>query len=120
MKYRLDLNLAELEMLKKILKVYENKDSYDDLETDYFLSLKKQIQNPKEIKYSGAKGSAALKATEVRSKRAKEKIDNAINILRMENKPITYYSISKVGNVSYITVTKYLTDDDIISLNEIE
>ncbi len=119
MKYRLDLNTSELERLQEILKDIKKSDEFETYYSKLtsFNSLDEMIQNPKEIKYSGAKGNAAANATEVRSKKAKVKIDNAINILRMENKKITHYAISKCGNVSYLTVKKYLTDNDIISLN---
>ena len=47
-------------------------------------------------------------ATEARIKRTKEKIVNAINILRMENKEITPYQVAKEAEVSYNTAKKYL------------
>ncbi len=53
---------------------------------------------------------ATNKATESRTAKAKEKIQNAINLLRMENKKITHYSIAKTAGVSYVTVKKYLPD----------
>ena len=68
--------------------------------TPYFPSVKKQ--------------TATIKATKVRSDRAKEKINNAINLLQFENKPITHYSISQASGVSYNTVKKHIPDLDII------
>jgi len=56
---------------------------------------------------------ASKRATEARSQRAKEKIQNAINLLRMEGKDITAYSISKVSGVHYTTVKKYLNAEEI-------
>ena len=50
---------------------------------------------------------AAAKATSIRSKKAKEKIENAVNILRLENKNITQYSVAKVSGCSINTVRKY-------------
>jgi uncharacterized membrane protein len=47
------------------------------------------------------------RATNARTQKAKEKIENAINILRMENRPITIYSVSKESGVSYNTASKY-------------
>ena len=122
MKYRLNLNLSELERLQEIIKDIKTSDKYSNYysELESFNSLNEMIQNPTEIKYSGAKGNAVAKATETRSKKAKAKIDNAINILRIEDKNITHYAIANIGNVSYSTVKKYLTDDDIISLNEMK
>ena len=122
MKYRLDLNLSELERLQEILADLKESEKYNSyyLELESFKSLNEMIQTPKEIKISGAKINAAAKATEARTKQAKEKIDNAINILRLENKKITHYSISKMSAVSYNTVKKYLSDDDIISFNSMK
>ena len=60
-------------------------------------------------KVEGTKGQkrAAEKATETRSKKALEKITNAINILRMEGKNINCHSVSVVSGCSINTTTKY-------------
>lgn len=60
-------------------------------------------------KVEGTKGQkkAAQKATEARSKKALEKIINAINILRMEGKSINCNSVSVVSGCSINTTTKY-------------
>lgn len=63
---------------------------------------------------SANKQLATQKATEVRSKKAKEKINNAINLLHLENKTITHYSIAQISGVSYNTVKKHIPDLDII------
>ena len=55
------------------------------------------------------KTEAAKKATEVRTAAAKKKIENAINLLRIENKKINYNTIAKKAEVSYLTVKKYVT-----------
>ena len=55
---------------------------------------------------------ATRKATKVRSDRAKEKIQNAINLLHLENKAITHNSIAITSGVSYNTVKKYIPDLD--------
>ena len=78
-----------------------------------FTDMKEKINNPKEISWSVNKSLSAKKATEARTAKAKEKIQNAINILRMENKKITHYSIAKVAEVSYLTVKKYISLDEI-------
>lgn len=52
--------------------------------------------------------SAAANATAEREKRVKEKIQNAINLLRMEDKEITAYQVAKTANISYNTAKKYL------------
>lgn len=50
---------------------------------------------------------SAQRATKVRSDRAREKITNTINILRMENKPINCNSVAVVSGCSINTVRKY-------------
>jgi len=57
---------------------------------------------------SKKKQESARKATEIRVKRVKEKINNAINLLRLENKEITPYAIAKTAGISYNTAKKYL------------
>ena len=50
---------------------------------------------------------ATKKATKIRQQKAKEKIENAVNILRMENKPINNNSVKRVSGCSINTVKKY-------------
>ncbi len=57
---------------------------------------------------------ATMKATQVRTDKAIEKINNAINLLHLENKAITHYSIAKTGGVSFNTVKKHIPNLDII------
>jgi cell division septum initiation protein DivIVA len=52
--------------------------------------------------------SAAANATAERERRVKEKIQNAINMLRMEQKEITPYQVAKMAGVHYSTARKYL------------
>ena len=59
---------------------------------------------------SKKKIESAKRATEIRVKRVKEKINNAINLLRLENKEITPYSVAKIAGISYNTAKKYLKD----------
>lgn len=63
---------------------------------------------------SATKQLATQKATKVRSDKAKVKIQNAINLLHLGNKPITHYSIANTSGVSYNTVKKHIPDLDII------
>ena len=108
-KYRLDLDTYQLEVLQKYIN---NIDVFEE-DLIMFNEMKEIANNPKKIKHSTKKYSAAVTATEARTAKAKKKIQNAINILRMENKKITHYSIAKVAGVSYITVKKYITLDEI-------
>lgn len=71
-------------------------------------SLNDSMNGVRLIKNSDAKKNATKKATRVRTKIAKDKIQNAINILRLENRAITTYSVAQEAGVSYNTVKKYM------------
>ena len=104
-KVRIEFNLYE--MKDTILPYLESLEDCHEREV-----LLKALDNAKIIEYSINKANAAEKATEARTAKAKEKIQNAINILRMENKKITYYSVAKTAGVSYSTVKKYISLDE--------
>lgn len=112
MKYRLDLTLQELEALSNLIN---GKGYVSELAIN---NIKEMLFSPTEIKKSNKKILAADKATQARTNKAKEKIQNAVNILRMENKEFTHYAIAKTSGASFNTVKKYITDDDLTSLNE--
>lgn len=59
------------------------------------------------VRSSEAQKKAAANATKKRIETARIKIENAINILRLENKKITEYAISKESGCSINTVKKY-------------
>ena len=61
----------------------------------------------KKVGSSEAQKKAAAKATAAREYKAKEKIENAINLLRLENKNISEYAIAKTSGCSINTVKKY-------------
>jgi len=63
---------------------------------------------------SPKKTDAAKRATAVRQKRTKEKIQNAINLLKLEGKEITAYAVAKVAGVSYNTAKKYLQNANML------
>ncbi|MCT7604576.1 hypothetical protein N5U17_10050 [Aliarcobacter butzleri] len=126
---RLDLSESEFEMLKSYIdfeKMKEAEKRFNKNEA-YYKSMNiteslesqllQKINNPKKIKYSFKKVVATREATEKRSQNAKEKIQNAINILRLENKKISHYSISQVAEVSFVTAKKYISDDVLKKLN---
>ncbi len=54
-------------------------------------------------KQETAKNALGIKVT-----RTKEKVQNAINLLRLQNKPINAYQITKLSGVSYNTARKYI------------
>jgi len=57
---------------------------------------------------SNKKVLAAKKATATRVTKTKKKIESAINMLRLENRKITPYSIASYSGVSFNTVKKYV------------
>ena len=50
------------------------------------------------------------KARVVKITKTKEKIQNAINLLRLQGEPINPYRVAKLSGVSYNTARKYLKD----------
>jgi len=58
---------------------------------------------------SPKKIEGAKKAREALQAKTKEKIQNAINLLKMEGKEITPYRVAKEAGVSYNTAKKYLS-----------
>ena len=108
--YRIDLDADLMVLLQK----YINNTNPTNDDIVLFNEMKQIINKPKAIKRSTNKQLASIKATEARTLKAKEKIQNAINLLRLQNKKITHYSIAKASGVSFNTVKKY------ISLNEMD
>ena len=97
----------ELNLFGYKIRISKEVESDTELPADLqeaFKVIKKYGYKPE---VSKKKTESAKKATEIRSKRAKEKINNAINLLKLENKKITLYSIAKTAGVSYNTVKKY-------------
>jgi len=102
---RLDMTLVEYELLKKLL---ESATVSDDYECAWAKDdLMKKVQNIKQFDISG-KIVATLKANQKKQETSKKKVENAINILRMEGKEITAYAVAKVAGISYNTASKYL------------
>ena len=102
---RLDMSLVEYELLKKLL---ESATVSDDYECAWAKDdLMKKVQNIKQFDISG-KIVATLKANQKKQETSKKKVENAINILRMEGKEITAYAVAKVAGISYNTASKYL------------
>jgi len=110
---RLNLKPYEYELLVNMLNRLRLKE--DDFEEDgRFEGLKEfketlfnKIENVIQIKNSN-KRIATSKANEAKINKSKEKIENAINLLRMENKQPTAYSVAKIAGISYNTAKKYL------------
>ena len=60
---------------------------------------------------SQKKQESAKRAREALQAKTREKIQNAINLLKMEGKEITPYAVAKVANISYNTAKKYLNKE---------
>jgi len=53
------------------------------------------------------------KARKAKTSKVKEKIENAINLLRLQGKPINAYQVSKLSGVAYNTARKYRKNSNI-------
>ena len=103
--YRIDLQKDEIMTLLEVLADVD----IAKVNISSLNQIKQKAENPKRIKRSWRKSEATKIATEARIKKVKEKIQNAVNILRMENKEVTAYQVSKASGVSFVTVKKYLS-----------
>ena len=59
---------------------------------------------------SQTKQETAQNACKAKISQTKEKIQNAINLLRLQGKPINPYQVAKMSGVSYNTARKYFKD----------
>ena len=66
------------------------------------------IEKMQDYGTSEGRQEGIAKARTARTQKTKEKVQNAINLLRIEGKEITPYQIAKVANISYNTAKKYL------------
>jgi Fic family protein len=57
---------------------------------------------------SQKKKEAGKNALKVKISKTKDKIQNAINLLRLQGKPINPYQVAKLSGVAYNTAKKYL------------
>ena len=85
-------------------------------------ALKEKEEMPKDLQWaleiiekygaklpvSEKKKESAKRASKIKTDRAKEKIQNAINLLRLQGDEITAYKVAKTAKVSYNTAKKYL------------
>jgi Fic family protein len=61
---------------------------------------------------SKKKQEAAKNALKVKQTKTKEKIQSAINLLRLQGNNINAYQIAKISGVAYNTARKYLKKDN--------
>lgn len=100
---RLTFNTNQVKLISlALLKTYK-KDS------DIYISLQKQINDNKNRDIS-KKQKSTQKATQTRKEAAINKIENAVNLMRLENKKINVNSVSNESKVAYNTVKKYLPE----------
>ena len=92
---------SEISFIESLLK----RENTNDQAKHLLLKIQEQIK--KEQERSKAKKHNTVNATKARSENTRKKIENAINILRIEQKKITAYSIAKISGVSYTTVYSY-------------
>jgi len=112
-KFRIDLNEIEIEVLKNLAKEH-----LTNSKSDVYDSLKEKLNNPTIINYSENKARATIKATEVRSAKAKAKIKQAKieldrELMRGFIKKVSYYAVAKKSGVHINTVKKYITINEV-------
>ncbi len=79
----------------------------DDLDIETANAINTLLRKGERI-ISQKKQDTAKEALKVKVSRTKEKVQNAINLLRLQAKPINAYQVAKLSGVSYNTVRKYL------------
>jgi Fic family protein len=73
--------------------------------------LQNTLKNQFEADKSKDKSKKVISITKARNGRVraiKERINNAMNLLRIEDKPLTVYQIAKISGCSYNTVKKHI------------
>ena len=101
-----------IDIQKKALKDKNIGEMPDDLR--WALSILEKYG--KKIPASKKKIESAKRASAIKANKAKEKVRNAINLLRLEglkNEEITAYKVAKTANISYNTAKKYLKKSNI-------
>jgi len=101
-RYRVDLMWHEYNALVELIEDAQKSGKYINV------SLLEKLENYKTIKISYAKSVAVAKASQVRSKRAKEKFESALVELLREESELTAYKIAKRAGISFTTAKKYL------------
>ena len=81
----------------------------DNLDIETANAINTLLQKGERV-ISKRKQDTAKAALQIKMTKTKEKIQNAINLLRLQNKPINPYQISKLSGVSYNTARKYFKE----------
>ena len=85
-------------LIEKVDKLSENKPIREALEN--LLKNAEVIENKRNLENT-------KKATETKKLKAREKVQNAINLLRLQGEEVNPYKISKLAGISYNTARKY-------------
>ena len=106
---RLTLNEEEYKTLQQLIaSINECPDNlFDENKKTMLENISRRIELDAAKPISQKKKNATKEATLKRIKEAKNKISNAVNMMRFENKKITISSIALEAGVSYNTVKKY-------------
>jgi len=95
---RLVLDVKDYEYIKEFLEKRKARknviQNFIQARTDYLERTK-------------TKRTATTKATEAKIKKVREKIDNAIQLLKFMQKDITIYQVAKEAEISFNTAKKY-------------
>ena len=106
---RLTLSKEEYKTLQELIKNAHDcaANLFDENEKIILEGISDRIELDAAKPISQKKKNATKEATRKRIKEAKNKISNAVNLMRFENKKITITSIALEAGVSYTTVKKY-------------
>jgi len=80
-----------------------------NLSTELYLKIENQLHQNQNRDISKKKVSTQ-KATQTKKQTAINKIENCVNLMRLENKKINVNSVSNESKVAYNTIKKYLPD----------
>lgn len=94
---RLTISNKEFNTLQKIL-VQNDMTLYNRINEEFQKSI---------LSKTVKKINATTKANNVKRKKSKDAVTNAVNLLRFENKKITVYNVAKAAQISYNTAKKY-------------
>ena len=86
-------------LIEKVDKLGENEPVKQALEN--LLKNAEVIENKRNLENT-------KKATEIKKLKAKEKVQNAVNLLRLQGEEVNAYRVAKIANISYNTARKYL------------
>jgi len=86
-------------LLEKVDKLGKNEPIREALEN--LLENAEVIENKRNLENT-------KKATETKKLKAKEKVQNAINLLRLQGEEVNPYRVAKIANISYNTARKYI------------